>query len=301
MLIIQHNCRKASAITIAALETGIKRNAAFICLQEPYVGQIPISHPGYTLYWPETGKQNEKRVSIAVKRDIMAQIIIEARTDLINHPYTLVLDIWDIQPVIKTKKRRTRLINVYDNRIGLGTCYKGDAERTWRAIEDIQWQPLLRGRAVLLGDFNAQSPIWDPFITQRKEAGPLETIIEDFDLILNNEQGAITRPGNKTKGSIIDLTFTTTELGPLDLWVIDEDDPTPSDHALILMEWADINETCITYKGKQKGEITGWNIDMLKEDPEALEKAKEEYLSRAIYQPKIDYNSQQKDLENKVA
>ena len=82
-----------SAIIIAALETGIKRNAAFICLQEPYIEQISISHPGYTLYWPETGKQNEKRVFIAVKRDIMAQVIIEARTDLINHPYALVLDI----------------------------------------------------------------------------------------------------------------------------------------------------------------------------------------------------------------
>ena len=72
MLIIQHNCKKASAITIAALETGLKYNAAFVCLQEPYTGQNPISHPGYTLYWPETGKQNEKRVSIAIKRDIMA-------------------------------------------------------------------------------------------------------------------------------------------------------------------------------------------------------------------------------------
>jgi hypothetical protein len=44
--------------------------------------------------------------------------------------------------------------------------------------------------------------------------------------------------------------FTTTELGPLNLWVINEDDLTPSNHALILMEWADINETYITYKGK---------------------------------------------------
>ena len=56
----------------------------------------------------------------------MAQLIIEARTDLINHPYALVLDIWDIQLKIKTKKRRTRLINIYDNRIGLKIYYKGD-------------------------------------------------------------------------------------------------------------------------------------------------------------------------------
>jgi hypothetical protein len=70
---------------------------------------------------------------------------------------------------------------------------------------------------VLLGDFNAYSPLWDPFIKQRKEAGLLEKIIKDSNLILNNEQGAIIRPGKKTKGSIIDLTFTTIELGPLDL------------------------------------------------------------------------------------
>jgi hypothetical protein len=75
-------------------------------------------------------------------------------------------------------------------------------------------------------------------------------IIKDFNLILNNEHGAIIRLGNKIKGSIIDFTFTTTELGPLDLWVINEDNLTPSNHALILMEWADINETYITYRGK---------------------------------------------------
>jgi sugar/nucleoside kinase (ribokinase family) len=89
---------------------------------------------------------------------------------------------------------------------------------------------------VLLGDFNAYSPLWDPFIKQRKDTRLLEKIIEDFDLILNNEQEAITRLEKKTKGSIIDLTFTIIELGPLDLWAIDKDNLTPSDHALILLE-----------------------------------------------------------------
>ena len=83
--------------------------------------------------------------------------------------------------------------------------------------------------------------------------------------------------------------------------VIDEDNLTPSDHALILLEWADTHEASITYKGKQRGDITGWNIDELKQDPEALEKVKEEYLSRARYRSKIDCYSQQKDLENEAA
>ena len=116
---------------------------------------------------------------IAIKRDIIAHYIIEARTDLINHPYALVLDIWKMSTKISTKrggerktgqqrqeaspnrglywpalvgqqspesglayygapadkvqervKRRTRLINIYDNKISLGTCYKRDSKRT---------------------------------------------------------------------------------------------------------------------------------------------------------------------------
>jgi hypothetical protein len=39
---------------------------------------------------------------------------------------------------------------------------------------------------------------------------------------------------------------------------------------------------------------------MLKQDPKALEKAKKEYLFRAINRPLIDLNSQQEDLENKA-
>jgi hypothetical protein len=40
----------------------------------------------------------------------------------------------------------------------------------------------------------------------------------------------------KTKGSIIDLIFTIIELGPLNLWAIDEDNLTPSNHVLILLK-----------------------------------------------------------------
>jgi hypothetical protein len=51
-----------------------------------------------------------------------------------------------------------RLVNTYDNRIGPKTCYKRNHNRSRRAIENIKWEPILRGRVVLLGDFNAHSP-----------------------------------------------------------------------------------------------------------------------------------------------
>jgi Endonuclease-reverse transcriptase len=97
----------------------------------------------------------------------------------------------------------------------------------------------LRGRAVLLRDFNAHSPLWDPFQT-RKNIGPLEDIIAKFGLILNNEPGAITRPAEAVNScylrSIINLTFITPEIESLESWAIEIDHLTPSDHELIVFQ-----------------------------------------------------------------
>jgi hypothetical protein len=123
MLMTQYNCRKAYAIIIAAIETGIQLNTAFICFQEPYIDINSFFHPGYDLRWPEKGKKEEKKVLIAIKRDILNRVATEVRSNLVNHPYFLTIDIWELHLQIRAKMRRTRLINSYDNRIGLGTVY----------------------------------------------------------------------------------------------------------------------------------------------------------------------------------
>jgi Endonuclease-reverse transcriptase len=113
--------------------------------------------------------------------------------------------------------RRTRLINSYNNKIGPGTVYQGDIDSNRRAINDIDWEPLIKGRTILLEDFNAYSPMWNPLITRLTDATSLEAIINRFNLILNNEPGIITRPNLMRNKSIIDLTFTTTDIDLLDL------------------------------------------------------------------------------------
>jgi hypothetical protein len=128
MLVIQHNYRRAYPITIVAFEIGLALNAAFICLQEPYVRVYTFSHPGYEIKWPEKGENKEKRVLITIRKDLLTKVITETRSDLVNHPYVLTLDIWDLQPNTQKKTRRTRLINYYDNRIGLNTTYHGDID-----------------------------------------------------------------------------------------------------------------------------------------------------------------------------
>jgi len=37
MRLLQHNCRKTYAVTIAALEAGLELGVGLACLQEPYI------------------------------------------------------------------------------------------------------------------------------------------------------------------------------------------------------------------------------------------------------------------------
>jgi hypothetical protein len=66
-----------------------------------------ISHPGFLFYWPENPREYA-RVVTAVRWDIVVNIVIKARTDLINHPYFIAVDIME-------RGRRTRVVNYYNN------------------------------------------------------------------------------------------------------------------------------------------------------------------------------------------
>jgi hypothetical protein len=68
-------------------------NMAFICLQEPYVGVHSFSHPKYKIKWPKKGENKEKRVLIAIRKNLLTEIITETRSNLVNHPYFLALNI----------------------------------------------------------------------------------------------------------------------------------------------------------------------------------------------------------------
>ena len=215
MLVIQQNCGKGYECTISALEAGLGLDAAIVCIQEPFLGNRSISHPGFNLYWP-SGTDNRKnmRVLTAVRKDILNNVIIENRTDLVCHPYCMVLDIRECNPVSRKYSRRTRVVNLYDNKIGSGCIWQGSNSTIRQAIQDICWSLVIRGRVLIVGDMNAHSSIWNPHCQQNVNAGPLEEIIESYELIVNNDTDFPTcssSPGI----SIIDLAFTSPELGPL--------------------------------------------------------------------------------------
>lgn len=49
------------------------------------------------------------------------------------------------------------------------------------------WELIIKGRVLILGDMNAHSPMWNPHCQTRKNAGPLEELIESYELIVNND------------------------------------------------------------------------------------------------------------------
>src|SRR5699024_8586358 len=185
-----------------------------------------------------------------------------------------------------------RIINCYDNWLGRGYCWHGENERQRRALEDVQWEQVIEGRCLLVGDFNAHGPLWNPLTRARVNAGPLEDLIDKAGLYINNELGTPTRPKRTPGISIIDLALTTVSMGPLETWTIDQEHPTGSDHELIVMEWPSL-ERKLTAPSQH---ITGWQIQTLRANAQALGEAKADWQARTESRPCLGDSCSSEDL-----
>ena len=297
MLVVQQNCGKGYECTISALEAALGLEASVVCIQEPFLGNRSLVHAGFNLYWP-TGTDNRRdmRVLIAVKKDILHKIVIDNRTDLISHPYYLCLDIKEFDLQSGKNLRKTRIVNLYDNKVGEGQPWKGSCARVRRAMEDIDWRRVIRGRVLIVGDMNAHSPSWNPHCRQRQNAGPMEELIETYDLLVNNNTDFPTRPGSR-QFSIIDLALTNPDLGILRVWEIPEEYPSLSDHELILLEWEDLE---IRGQEKYQPAIKGWSIQNLLQDKKLWSAAKEDWEKSSRGQKYLTPGCTKEDLDKEV-
>lgn len=182
----------------------------------------------------------------------------------------MALDITEFGSLLSGRKRKTRIINVYDNKIGEGQKWQGSSPRVRRAIEDMSWLSLIKHRVLIVGDLNAHSTMWNPHCHRRQNAGPLETLIETYELLINNDPDYATRPSSGGI-SIIDLSLTSPELGPLRVWEIPEEYPSLSDHELISVEWDEMEEEA---SRSQQGSSTGWSIQSLLDDEQLFSAAR---------------------------
>ena len=209
----------------------------------------------------------------------------------------MVLDITEGDIHGKGKKRKTRIVNIYDNKLGEGQTWQGSELRIRQAIEDFPWQFIMKRRVLIVGDMNAHSPIWNPHCHTRKNAGPLEGLTDSYESIVNNDPDHATRPLSQGSVSIIDLALTSPSLGPLCIWEIPEEYPSLSDHELILLGWEEMErENSISPQQNP----TGWSIQKLLEDEGLLHVAKTAWMECSINIPYILSTSSKEDLDEEV-
>lgn len=77
------------------------------------------------------------RVLTAVRKDVLSKVIIDNQIDLISHSYCSVLDIKELHPLSRKVLRKTRVVNLYDNKVGRGQIWQGSSSRVRRAIQDL--------------------------------------------------------------------------------------------------------------------------------------------------------------------
>lgn len=98
-------------------------------------------------------------MAIGVAITTRNRLILEARTDILDDPYIQVQDLWELEKRVGAKKRRTQIVNVYDNHLcadQVGEEVESTSPR--RACADAKWGSLMEGSVILLGDFKAHNP-----------------------------------------------------------------------------------------------------------------------------------------------
>ena len=110
--------------------------AGVIYIQEPFIGTRDIQHNGFSLHWPG-GERKDARVLTAIRKDLANRVVVEKRSDLVDHPYVIMLDIKDFNTNTRLPTRCTRVVNIYDQVINRNRPYQGNSKRPRRAIEDI--------------------------------------------------------------------------------------------------------------------------------------------------------------------
>lgn len=116
---LQQNHKKGYEYTIALLKAGLGLGTSIICIEKHFLKTCSLDYARFNFYWLfKTDNQRDMWVLIAIKNDILNRIIIDNQIDLINHLYCFCLDIKKID--LKSGKilRKTRIFNLYDNKIG---------------------------------------------------------------------------------------------------------------------------------------------------------------------------------------
>ena len=70
----------------------------------------------------------------------------------------MVLDITERDIYVRGPKRKTRIVNVYNSKLGEEQTWRGRERKVRRAIEDFPLQTIMKWKVLIVEDINAHSP-----------------------------------------------------------------------------------------------------------------------------------------------
>lgn len=91
----------------------------------------------------------------AIWKNILDKVIIKNCTDLVSYSYCSVFHVKDLHPISQRVLRRTKVVNIYDNKVGRGQLWEGSSPTLRQAIQDMSWREIIQGRVLIIGDMNA--------------------------------------------------------------------------------------------------------------------------------------------------
>ena len=158
MLMVQYNCGQGYESIVIALKTALSTRAGIVMVQEPFIGNREISYSGFNFYWPQ-GERKNIRVITTVKKELVTKIVVNHKMNLVNHPYFILLEIRELDLQSKRLGRKIRVVNVYDNWVRKGCTWNGGIYCIRRALENVNWKPVIQGQVLIARDINAHSPV----------------------------------------------------------------------------------------------------------------------------------------------
>ncbi|EDN91104.1 hypothetical protein SS1G_00507 [Sclerotinia sclerotiorum 1980 UF-70] len=205
----------------------IELNIDLIMIQEPWIikngidysNSRSIIHSNFIQTLPRFDSNFRPRTLLYTSKTLQATINLAP-----DSPIDPDIQIFNCQNGDKT----FQIINIYNE--------ADQAKEKGFTIERCLYDISITQETILLGDFNAHHPWWDPFSKKSGNADQLAEWFEDQNLILLNEPGISTfYRTNLLNPSVLDLTLASEGISPqIHNWQTLSD--TGSDHAGILFE-----------------------------------------------------------------
>lgn len=99
---------------------------------------------------------------MTIRKYMLNKTIVINWTNLISHLYYIVLDIMELETILGRYKKKTKVVYIYDNKVGKGQRWQGFNPRRKRVLEDINWQSVIKYQVLIMEKINIHSIIWNP-------------------------------------------------------------------------------------------------------------------------------------------